>query len=91
MVIFINSLIFFHKKELQKYIDATAWDSEKNWDFPKNHTHAHLFADILAKGVTRGYNTKVNEGMHGPLKDSYQLRTNFREFAEQVTIIDFYW
>ena len=58
-------------QEEQKYIDATAWDSEKNWDFPKNHTHAHLFDDILAKGVTRGYNTKVDEGMHGPLKNSY--------------------
>jgi hypothetical protein len=22
--------------------------------------------------------------MHGPLKDSYSLRSNFREFAEQV-------
>lgn len=78
-------------KKGKKYIDATVWDDEKGWDFPKNHTHAHLFADILAKGVTRGYNTKVNEGAHGPLKDSYQLRTNFREVAEQVTIIDFYW
>jgi hypothetical protein len=49
-----------------------------------------MFADILAKGVTRGYNTKVNEGMHGPLKDSYELRSNFRDFAEQVIIVSFY-
>ena len=27
--------------------------------------------------------------MHGPLKDLYQLWTNFHEFAEQVTIMDF--
>ena len=71
----------------QEYIKATEDDGEKSWDFPKNHTHAHMFADILAKGVTRGYNTKVNEGMHGPLKDSYQLRSNFRDFSEQVFII----
>ena len=53
----------------QEYISTTEYDSEKSWNFPKNHTHAHMFSDILAKGVTRGYNTKVNEGMHGPLKD----------------------
>jgi hypothetical protein len=28
--------------------------------------------------------------MHGPLKDSYSLRSNFREFAEQVISIDSY-
>lgn len=28
--------------------------------------------------------------MHGPLKDSYSLRSNFREFAEQVISIDRY-
>lgn len=44
----------------------------------------HLFDDIEAKGVTRNYNTKPNEQMHGPLKDSYQQRTNFKNFAEQV-------
>lgn len=73
----------------QKYIAES--DSDKRWDFPKNHTHVHMFADILAKGVTRNYNTKVNEGMHGPLKDSYQLRSNYRDFTEQVFIIKLYW
>ncbi len=38
----------------------------------------------MAKGVTQNYNTKPNEKMHGPLKDAYQLRTNFKEVAEQV-------
>lgn len=74
----------------QEYIKATESDSDKTWDFPKNHTHAHMFADILAKGVTRNYNTKVNESMHGPLKDSYQLRSNYRDVAEQVFIKKFY-
>lgn len=48
------------------------------------HLSAHLFDDIEAKGVTRNYNTKPNEKMHGPLKDAYQDRTNFKNFAEQV-------
>ncbi|KAK0492483.1 hypothetical protein EDD18DRAFT_1108873 [Armillaria luteobubalina] len=38
----------------------------------------------LIRGVTRNYNTKPNEKMHGPLKDAYQLRTNFKDVAEQI-------
>lgn len=44
----------------------------------------HLFDDIEAKGASRNYNTKPNEQMHGPLKDWYQNRTNFKNVAEQV-------
>ncbi|KAG2093553.1 hypothetical protein BD769DRAFT_1615706 [Suillus cothurnatus] len=66
------------------YIKDTADLSEKSWNFPKIHLSAHLFDDIEAKGVTRNYNTKPNEKMHGPLKDAYQDRTNFKNFAEQI-------
>lgn len=59
-------------------------EKDKDWGFPKNHMHKHIFDDILAKGVTRGYNTKYNENMHGGLKDSFQWRTNFCEVEEQV-------
>ncbi|KAK0235513.1 hypothetical protein EDD85DRAFT_792333 [Armillaria nabsnona] len=51
----------------------------KSWNFPKIHSHQHLVDDIMAKGVMQNYNTKPNEKMHGPLKDAYQLRTNFKE------------
>jgi len=44
----------------------------------------HLFDDILAKGVTRNYNTKPNEKMHGPLRVIYHRRTNFKDVAPQV-------
>jgi hypothetical protein len=44
----------------------------------------HLFDDILAKGVTRNYNTKPNEKMHGPLRVIYHRRTNFKDVASQV-------
>ena len=60
-------------------------DSAYRWNFPKMHSHVHLFDDILAKGVTRNMNTKPNEKMHGPLKQSYQLQTNFKETDEQVS------
>ncbi|KAG1726527.1 uncharacterized protein EDB91DRAFT_1239637 [Suillus paluster] len=62
----------------------TADLSEKSWNFLKIHLSAHLFDDIEVKGVTRNYNMKPNEKMHGPLKDAYQDRTNFKNFAEQV-------
>ncbi|KAJ3509094.1 hypothetical protein NLJ89_g5404 [Agrocybe chaxingu] len=56
----------------------------KSWDFPKAHTHKHVFADILRKGVTKNFNTKPNEKAHGPLKEIYQLLTNFKNFIEQI-------
>ncbi|KAK0500068.1 hypothetical protein EDD18DRAFT_1102263 [Armillaria luteobubalina] len=60
----------------------------KSWNFPKIHSHKHLVDDIMAKGVTRNYNTKPNEKMHGPLKYAYQLRTNFKEVTEQILRVD---
>ena len=35
------------------------------------HSRAHVFDDILAKGVARNANTEVNENLHGPIKDIY--------------------
>ena len=51
------------------------------------HSRKHLFDDIEAKGVTRNYNTKPNEKLHGPLKESYKLWTNFKDVAGQVYLI----
>ncbi|KAG1781489.1 hypothetical protein EV702DRAFT_1041997 [Suillus placidus] len=56
----------------------------KNWNFPKHHLAVHLFDNIKAKGVTRNFNTKPNEKAYRPLKRSYQLRTNFKQVADQV-------
>jgi len=49
---------------------------------------AHVFDDILAKGATRNANTQVNEQMHGPLKDSYEGRINFKDIAGQVSTVN---
>lgn len=48
------------------------------------HSHKHAFADIRAKGATLNYNTKPNKKLHKPLRDVYNLRTNFKQVAEQV-------
>ncbi|KAK0216769.1 hypothetical protein EDD85DRAFT_798199 [Armillaria nabsnona] len=58
--------------------------SPTTWKIPKVHTQQHLFDDIIAKGVTKNYNTKPNECMHGPLKKTYQTQTNFKDVAEQI-------
>ena len=54
------------------------------WNFPKMHLAQHLSNDIVEKGVTRNYSTKTFEKMHGPLKESYLRRTNFKNVGGQV-------
>ncbi|KAG1864363.1 hypothetical protein F4604DRAFT_1893404 [Suillus subluteus] len=73
---------------LQQYIDKSTDESDKNWNFPKLHMCVHIFDNIEAKGATRNYNTKPNEKMHGSLKDSYLLHTNFRDVAPQILRIN---
>ena len=70
-------------KFIQAY-SAEFSEGGKNWNFPKIHSQMHAVDDIKAKGVTRNYNTKTNEKMHGPIKDSYHLRTNFKDVANQI-------
>ncbi|KAG1898719.1 uncharacterized protein F5891DRAFT_1129341 [Suillus fuscotomentosus] len=72
---------------MKQYITATEEDDE-DWNLSKLHMIMHLFDDIEAKGVTRNYNTKPNEQMHGPLKDWYQRWTNFKNVTEQILHID---
>jgi hypothetical protein len=57
--------------------------AEKNWNFPKIHSQLHLFDDIIAKGVTRNYNSKTNESLNRPIKGDFSA-TNFRDVDEQV-------
>jgi hypothetical protein len=59
----------------------------KSWNFPKIHLQQHLFDDIIAKGVTRNYNTKTNESVNREIRGKYNL-SNFRDVAEQVSQAD---
>ncbi|KAG6824695.1 hypothetical protein H0H92_006110 [Tricholoma furcatifolium] len=56
----------------------------KSWNFVKLHLRQHLFDDIRNKGVSRNYNTKINEKMHGPVKTTYLRRTNFKNYDKQA-------
>lgn len=59
---------------------------EKKWDFPKAHSHIHVFDDIEDKGVTLNYNTKGFEKMHGDVK-TYWDRSNFRDLESLVWVL----
>ncbi|KAH9958642.1 hypothetical protein BJV74DRAFT_789266, partial [Russula compacta] len=52
--------------------------------FPKMHALVHSFDDIKQKGATRNYNMKPNEKLHGPLKKTYKMHTNFKDVGPQV-------
>ncbi|KAI5998421.1 hypothetical protein F5J12DRAFT_784991 [Pisolithus orientalis] len=73
----------------ETYAEKTQYTG-KNWNFPKNHTWMHVFNEIEAKGVTHNFNTKLNEKMHGPLKEAYQKQTNFKNVTQQITEYDTY-
>ncbi|KAI0258987.1 hypothetical protein BC834DRAFT_1020051 [Gloeopeniophorella convolvens] len=74
--------------EVEGTNDKTSSKVLKSWRFPKFHALEHSFDDILAKGVSRNYNTKPNEKMHGPLKKAYLLRTNFKDVESQILRYD---
>ncbi|KAF8802160.1 hypothetical protein BYT27DRAFT_7261276 [Phlegmacium glaucopus] len=57
---------------------------DKSWNFPKAHTHRHVWDDIRQKGITQNYNTKPNEKAHHILKLFYQLHTNFKNVIPQL-------
>ncbi|KIK16153.1 hypothetical protein PISMIDRAFT_16020 [Pisolithus microcarpus 441] len=52
-----------------------------------SYTNGQKLED-LSKGVTRNFNTKPNEKMHGPLKEKYQKLTNFKNVAQQILVVD---
>lgn len=49
------------------------------------HLTRHLFDDIESKGVTRNYTSKTFEKLHGPLGETYDRVTNFKDVANQVS------
>ncbi|KAL1938432.1 hypothetical protein VTO73DRAFT_11672 [Trametes versicolor] len=74
--------------ELYETVQAySAEYPDKNWNFPKFHTHQHLIQDIITKGASKNFNAKTFEGGHRPIKDIYIDQTNFKEVEVQITRI----
>ncbi|KAJ7668837.1 hypothetical protein B0H17DRAFT_1142390 [Mycena rosella] len=57
---------------------------DKSWNFPKMHSHQHVFDDIKNKGATRNFGTKISESMHGPIRQTYHRLTNFKNVTPQL-------
>ncbi|KAH9974862.1 hypothetical protein BJV74DRAFT_798851 [Russula compacta] len=47
------------------------------------HALVHSFDNIKQKGATHNYNTKPNKKLHGPLKKTYKMHTNFKDVGPQ--------
>ncbi|KIK74867.1 hypothetical protein PAXRUDRAFT_123174, partial [Paxillus rubicundulus Ve08.2h10] len=57
----------------------------KNWNFPKAHSARHAFQDIHEKGASHNFSTQPNEGQHRPFKSAFQLQSNQKNVAQQVS------
>ena len=56
----------------------------KIFNFPKQHAPAHIVYDIVHKGATCNYNTRVGEGFQQESSQAY-LQTNFKKVEKQVS------
>ncbi|KAF7353173.1 hypothetical protein MSAN_01504900 [Mycena sanguinolenta] len=73
-------------KLLKEYWDASIGTEfeDKNWNFPKAHLHTHAFDDIVRKGVSKNFGTKIDESMHGAVRAAYLQQTNFKNVQPQI-------
>ncbi|KAF7377675.1 hypothetical protein MSAN_00190400 [Mycena sanguinolenta] len=70
-------------KEYQNACIGTNFE-DKNWEFPKAHLHAHAFNNIVRKGVSKNFGTKIDESMHGLIRAAYLQQTNFKDVQPQI-------
>ncbi|KAF9231165.1 hypothetical protein BU15DRAFT_90973 [Melanogaster broomeanus] len=91
----IEAELLIFSKELEKYISCAEKSNieglKLDWDFPKVHLWKHVVRDIQSKGAARNYSTRPNEGMHGPLHEAYQRRSNGRDVASQQHSSEHAW
>ena len=76
-------------QNIQKFKKKSTFEAEKNWDIPKMHLHGHVIKDTLEKGVTCNYNTKINENLHGSIKDIYEQIGNGKNVDDKSIYFDY--
>ncbi|KAF8576359.1 hypothetical protein K439DRAFT_1288195, partial [Ramaria rubella] len=59
----------------------------KDFNFPKQHAPAHLGYDIVNKGATNNYGTRVGEGFQQEVQQAY-IQTNGKKVEGQMITID---
>ncbi|KAI0683249.1 hypothetical protein BC835DRAFT_1423488 [Cytidiella melzeri] len=82
---FERTLLHFHDRLAHCEGDAEV----KNWDgVIKIHSHLHAARDIRRKGVIANMDTKVNEKMNRPMRETYHRQTNFKNVEPQLGKFD---
>ncbi|KAG6808950.1 hypothetical protein H0H92_002276 [Tricholoma furcatifolium] len=76
------------ENDFWKDVDLRPPTQSKFTNYPKFHLQSHAFEDIKAKGVLRGYSTRHFEGRHRSYKASYQHKSNFKEYTDQILLDD---
>ncbi|KAJ6628855.1 hypothetical protein B0H10DRAFT_2260023 [Mycena sp. CBHHK59/15] len=70
---------------MKNYVEAcVGTEYEKNWNFPKKHSHRHAFTDIENKGAAHNFGMKISESMHGAIRGTYHRLTNFKNVTPQL-------
>ncbi|KAF8575048.1 hypothetical protein K439DRAFT_1623878 [Ramaria rubella] len=59
----------------------------KDFNFPKQHAPAHLGYDIVNKGATNNYSTRVGEGFQQEAQQAY-IQTNGKKVEGRMITID---
>ncbi|KAF9783985.1 hypothetical protein BJ322DRAFT_1007764 [Thelephora terrestris] len=80
-----DTTIKYGRKMEEKFFKLAHAYNKGGWKFPKMHLTTHLFDDIESKGATRNYTSKTFKKLHGPLGETYERRTNFKDIANQVS------
>ncbi|KAF6743705.1 hypothetical protein DFP72DRAFT_113420 [Ephemerocybe angulata] len=71
------------EEELKRFGVEIALYTWKVWNFPKAHSQAHLFFDIINKGVTLNFTTKFFEKMHRVAKIYWNI-SNYKDIEKLI-------
>ncbi|TFK17382.1 hypothetical protein FA15DRAFT_661485 [Coprinopsis marcescibilis] len=82
-----EALLQVFNNRLKSFHEVTT-NEDKDWAFPKVHSHTHMFQDIRCKGATVNGNCKTFERAHQPICLNYELRTNFKNVNPQIHQMD---
>ncbi|KAH6873590.1 hypothetical protein BKA70DRAFT_1379131 [Coprinopsis sp. MPI-PUGE-AT-0042] len=80
-----ESAIQSFDKCLKEFVKTTT-NTNKSWDAaPKVHTHIHAPNNVRDLGASINGSTKTFEDAHGPIREDYQTKTNFKNVGAQLT------
>ena len=81
----INALLASDKFKFK--VATKDWHPETHISFAANHPEPNNKPFESFIEMSNHVADKPNEKMHGPIKEIYRMRTNFRDVAKQVSCI----